>query len=92
MKVQWQKLWFKTILWLGAEILLTLMGLDDLADYSEFLYQQKQVASMEKAYLIRQVGGAEEVEGGRGEGERGSVGSVGSVGRQGDKGTGGQGR
>ena len=57
MKVQWQKLWFKTILWLGAEILLTLMGLDHLADYSEFLYQQKEVASIGKAYPIRQAGG-----------------------------------
>ena len=50
MKIQWQKLWFKTILWLGVEILLTLMGFDDLADYNEFLGQQKEMASIEKAY------------------------------------------
>ncbi len=50
MKIKWQKLWVKTILWLGTEILLTLMGLDDLADYGEFLYEQKEVASMRKAY------------------------------------------
>ena len=48
MKIKWQKLWVKTILWLGVEIILTLMGLDDLADYSEFLYELKEVASMEK--------------------------------------------
>ncbi len=46
MKIQWQKLWVKIILWLGAEILLTLIGLDNLADYSEFLCQQKEVASI----------------------------------------------
>ncbi|MDJ0568529.1 MAG: hypothetical protein QNJ53_05735 [Pleurocapsa sp. MO_192.B19] len=50
MKIQWKKLWVKTLLWLGAEILLTSIGLDDLADYSEFLCQQKEVASIEKAY------------------------------------------
>ena len=52
MKVQWQKLWVKTILWLGAEILLTLIGLDDLADYSEFLFQQKEVGSIGQAYPV----------------------------------------
>ena len=50
MKIQWQKLWFKIILWLGAEILLTLIGLDDLADYSEFLCQQQEMALMGKAH------------------------------------------
>ena len=50
MKIQWQKLWFKIILWLGAEILLTSIGLDDLADYSEFLCQQQEMALMGKAY------------------------------------------
>ena len=50
MKIKWQKLWVKTILWLGTEILFTLIGLDDLADYSEFLCQQQEVASMRKAY------------------------------------------
>ncbi len=51
MKIQWKKLWGKIIFWLGAEIVLTLIGLDDLADYSEFLGQQKEVASIEQAYL-----------------------------------------
>lgn len=50
MKIQWKKLWVKVIFWLGAEILLTSIGLDDLADYSEFLCQQKEVILIEKAY------------------------------------------
>ncbi len=50
MKIQWKKLWGKVIFWLGAEISLTLIGLDDLADYNEFLCQQKAVASIEIAY------------------------------------------
>ena len=50
MKIQWKKLWVKIILWLGAEIVLTSIGLDNLADYSEFLGEQKEVALMVKAY------------------------------------------
>ncbi|MDJ0716544.1 MAG: hypothetical protein QNJ54_20410 [Prochloraceae cyanobacterium] len=50
MKVQWQKLWVKIAVWLVAEILLTSIGLDELADYSEFLCQHKEVVSMGKAY------------------------------------------
>ena len=50
MKIKWQKLWIKIILWLGAEILLTAIGLDDLADYNEFLYKQKEVVSIVTAY------------------------------------------
>ena len=50
MKIQWKKLSGKVIFWLGAEISLTLIGLDDLADYHEFLCQQKLVTSIEMAY------------------------------------------
>ena len=50
MIVQWRKLYIKIILWLGAELLLTLIGLDDLADYSEFLYEQKEAPWIGKAY------------------------------------------
>ena len=38
MKTQWQKLFVKTTVWLAAEIILNLIGLDNLADYSEFIY------------------------------------------------------
>ncbi|MGB7084295.1 MAG: hypothetical protein WBD47_01985 [Phormidesmis sp.] len=37
MQVQWHKLINKLIFWLLVEILLNLVGLDNLADYSEFL-------------------------------------------------------
>ena len=48
--VLWKKLYIKAILWLGVEILLTLIGLDDLADYSEFLYGKKAETLMKTAY------------------------------------------
>ena len=40
MKTQWKKLVVKTTVWLAAEIILNLIGLDNLADYSEFIYEQ----------------------------------------------------
>ena len=39
MQVYWRKLIVKMTLWLAAEIVLSLMGTDTLADYSEFVYR-----------------------------------------------------
>lgn len=33
------KLIAKTVIWLAAEILLNCLGMDDLADYSEFIFE-----------------------------------------------------
>ena len=41
MNVRWQKLLVKTSFWLATEIVLNLIGIDDLADYSEFLLQDR---------------------------------------------------
>ncbi|AFY58444.1 hypothetical protein Riv7116_6088 [Rivularia sp. PCC 7116] len=41
MNVRWQKLLVKTSFWLATEIILNLIGIDDLADYSEFVYENK---------------------------------------------------
>ena len=41
MQIQWPKLFVKLVFWLSAEIALTCLGLDDLADYSEFLLQDR---------------------------------------------------
>lgn len=40
MKMQWQKVFIKTAVWLTAEILLNLVGIDSVADYSEFRFEQ----------------------------------------------------
>ena len=45
MNVCWQKLLIKILFWLAAEILLTLLGIDDLADYSEFIYENKSFSA-----------------------------------------------
>lgn len=38
MHIHWKKLVFTTTLWLVTEVILNLLGLDNLADYSEFLF------------------------------------------------------
>ena len=36
----WQQIVYKTGVWLAAEIYLNLIGLDNIADYSEFIFAQ----------------------------------------------------
>ncbi|WP_178378136.1 hypothetical protein [Chroogloeocystis siderophila] len=43
MAINWKKMLLKTTFWLGTEILLNLVGLDNLADYSEFISGQEFV-------------------------------------------------
>lgn len=42
MTIKWQTLIFKITIWFVLEIILTLLGNDDLADYSEFLLESKK--------------------------------------------------
>jgi hypothetical protein len=49
MKTQWQKILLKITCWLIVEIILNLLGLDNLADYSEFVFEDK-TASL-KSYI-----------------------------------------
>ncbi len=39
-KTIWRKVVYKTGVWLAAEIWLNLIGLDNIADYSEFIFAQ----------------------------------------------------
>lgn len=43
MEIKWQQLVSKICFWLLVEIVFTFMGIDDLADYSEFLLMPKIV-------------------------------------------------
>lgn len=43
MQTQWQKTLIQISFWLILEILLNLLGLDNLADYSEFVFDQKTI-------------------------------------------------
>ncbi len=42
-----QKLFFKLMFWLVLEIILNLIGLDDLADYSEFIFKPRPDRKLE---------------------------------------------
>jgi hypothetical protein len=41
MKIKWKKLITKFTVWIVAEVLLNSMGLDTLADYSEFFFEHQ---------------------------------------------------
>jgi len=41
MNRQWKKVCIKVTTWLAAEIILNLLGLDNLADYSEFVFDKE---------------------------------------------------
>ncbi|MEC4894015.1 MAG: hypothetical protein SAL07_24835 [Oscillatoria sp. PMC 1051.18] len=38
-----KKLLAKIIIWIVAEILLNLLGMDDLADYSEYIFEKEVI-------------------------------------------------
>ncbi len=40
MNVQWQKLLLTTTFWLATEICFNFLGIDDLADYGEFIFER----------------------------------------------------
>ena len=46
MKVRWRKLLTKTLIWLVAEILLNFIGMDTLADYSEFVFDKNAIVQL----------------------------------------------
>ena len=41
--VKWKKLFVRLTVWAATEILLNCVGLDDLADYSEFIFERNSV-------------------------------------------------
>lgn len=41
MRIQWKQIVVKITFWLIVEIILNLLGLDNLADYSEFVFEGK---------------------------------------------------
>jgi hypothetical protein len=52
MKTQWKNRWVKVTIWLAIEIILNLVGLDNLADYSEFIFEQEMAITTNQAQMI----------------------------------------
>lgn len=46
MKTQRKQLFTKAVAWLVAEVVLNLAGLDNLADYSEFVFDQHSATTL----------------------------------------------
>lgn len=49
-KVRWRKLFVETSAWVTAEVMLNVVGLDNLADYSEFVFQSKAMLGVTEAF------------------------------------------
>jgi hypothetical protein len=45
MQVQWKKVVIKTTIWLTTEVLLNLLGVDQVVDISEFVVERKNLAA-----------------------------------------------
>ncbi len=43
MNIRWRILILKTTIWLVTEIFLNFLGLDNLADYSEFIFEKNVI-------------------------------------------------
>lgn len=48
MKIKWQKLIMKICFWLLVEVIYNLIGIDELADYSEFVLMPKTTVQSER--------------------------------------------
>lgn len=44
MQVRWKQFLIQSLLWLAAEVVLTSLGMDDLADYGEYHFTPRYVA------------------------------------------------
>lgn len=53
MRVCWKKLCIRLGFWILAEIYLGFLGLDDLADYSEFLFEPRLIVRAEIVRIVR---------------------------------------
>jgi hypothetical protein len=49
---QWQKACFKVTTWILSEIVLNMLGLDDLADYSEFIFDPEVIISQYHSVIL----------------------------------------
>lgn len=53
MKINWSQLIVNLTIWAIAEVTLNFVGLDTLADYSEYLCNKRQVADITCTILIQ---------------------------------------
>ena len=49
----WKSILLRTTVWLAAEVMLGIIGLDDLADYSEYLFEGRRTNVAERTISFR---------------------------------------
>ena len=52
MDIRWRFVFGKFFIWLAAEIILSMLGIDDLADYSEFLFEKNVSVLIAQAWKL----------------------------------------
>ena len=50
MSIRWQQFLHHAFFWLIAEIILNSIGIDTLADYSEFVFAQHPITNISQSY------------------------------------------
>ena len=55
MEIQWQKLIFQIMFWFLLEVVFNFIGIDELADYSEFLLMPKITPELNLSTAIVQL-------------------------------------
>ena len=55
MAVKWNKLVINLLIWAIAEIALNFIGLDTLADYSEFIFDRHPVIQLDRVFSQSQI-------------------------------------
>jgi hypothetical protein len=55
MQVKWKKLFLSATVWLMTEIILNFLGLDNLADYDEFIQKKRDMMESHLGSQLTQV-------------------------------------
>ncbi len=55
MKTNWRKIIIEIAIWLFTEVLLNLAGMDDLGNYSEFIFAHKNIWISNPTYITAMI-------------------------------------
>ena len=53
MNIRWKFTMGRLLVWLFAEVILSLLGMDDLADYSEFLFETDPPMLISQEFTVK---------------------------------------
>lgn len=53
MGIRWKFTLGRLFVWISAEIILSMLGMDDLADYSEFLFENEPPMLVAQEFMVK---------------------------------------